>query len=87
MAEAMPKIPNFVREINSEQLISGHMRIDLLRPMTKGNLIVMKGERNTGKTQVAVSIIKNFLSESPDHKAVYVSMSHHGKQISETINS
>lgn len=57
------------------------MRIDLLRPMTKGNLIVMKGERNTGKTQVAVDTIKQFLSESPENKCVYVGMSHHGKDI------
>ncbi len=45
----MPKA-SFARELNSEQLTSGHIRIDLLRPMTKGNLILLKGERNTGKT-------------------------------------
>lgn len=44
--------------------MSGHLRIDLLKPMTKGNLIMLKGERNTGKTSVALGIIKQFLKEN-----------------------
>ena len=72
----MPKAPT-TRAINNEQLISGHMRIDLLKPMTKGNLVIFKGERNTGKTSLAFSIIKNFLANSADTeaKAIYVGMS------------
>ena len=72
----MPKAPT-TRAINNEQLISGHMRIDLLKPMTKGNLVIFKGERNTGKTSLAFSIIKNFLANSadPEAKAIYVGMS------------
>ena len=55
----------------------------MLRPLTKGNLIVLKGERNTGKSSLAVSIIKNFLKESNSHKVVYVGMSHHGIEVQE----
>jgi F0F1-type ATP synthase alpha subunit len=53
----------------------------MLRPLTKGNLIMLKGERNTGKTSLAVNIIKNYLQEAGAGKAVYVGMSHHGKEI------
>jgi len=31
------------RKLVHEQLYSGHMRVDLCRPMAKGNLIVLKG--------------------------------------------
>jgi F0F1-type ATP synthase alpha subunit len=52
------------------------MRIDLLKPMTKGNLVLLKGDRNTGKTNMAFSVIKNFLEKSdPEAKAIYVGMS------------
>lgn len=71
----MPKAPA-TRAVNNEQLISGHMRIDLLRPLTKGNLILFKGDRNTGKTTLAFSIIKQFLDKSEKGaKAIYVGMS------------
>ena len=59
----MPKAP-ITRSVNNEQLLSGHMRIDLLKPMTKGNLVLFKGDRNTGKTSLAFSIIKNFLTNA-----------------------
>jgi hypothetical protein len=49
VSQRMPKAPA-TRAINNEQLISGHMRIDLLKPLTKGNFILFKGDRNTGKT-------------------------------------
>jgi F0F1-type ATP synthase alpha subunit len=81
----MPKA-SIMRELNSEQLISGHLRIDLLRPLTKGNLIMLKGDRNTGKTSLAVSIIQNYLKEQQG-KVVYVGMSQHGKQIQDKIKS
>ena len=85
VTQRMPKAP-IIREQNHEQLISGHLRIDMLRPMTKGNLIMLKGERNTGKTSLAMNIIQNYLKEGQG-KVVYVGMSHHGKEISETIKS
>lgn len=47
---------------------------------------MLKGERNTGKTSLAVSIIKNYLKEGQG-KVVYVGMSHHGKQIQESVAS
>ena len=38
------------RRLDSEQLYSGQMRIDMGQPMTKGNLIVFKGDkRASGK--------------------------------------
>lgn len=60
------------RKLVNEQLYSGHMRIDLGRPMAKGNFIIFKGHRNQGKSTVALSAIQRFVSESPTHKAVYV---------------
>jgi F0F1-type ATP synthase alpha subunit len=72
-----------IRELNSEQLLSGHMRIDLVRPLTRGNFILFKGERSTGKTQVAVDVIKQFLSEDESNRAVYVSLSTQGRDVSE----
>lgn len=56
MTSRMPS-PSVFRNLNTEQLISGHLRIDLLKPMTKGNLIMLKGKRNTGKTNLTASII------------------------------
>jgi molybdopterin-guanine dinucleotide biosynthesis protein len=50
--------------------------------MTKGNLIMLKGKRNTGKTSLTVNIISNFIKENQvsetKGKVVYVGMSHHG---------
>ena len=41
--------------------------------MTKGNLVVFKGDSNRGKTQLALSTIRQFVQENPDkHRAVYV---------------
>jgi len=37
------------------------MRLDLGRPMAKGNFIVFKGPSRKGKTSVAYSTVKNFL--------------------------
>ena len=50
------------------------MRIDLGRPMAKGNFIFLKGPSKKGKTTVAYSTIKQFLKESLDHKAIYVGL-------------
>ena len=63
------------RSTISAQLISGHMRIDLGRPMAKGNFIVFKGPSNKGKTSVAYSTIKHFLEESNENRAIYISSS------------
>jgi F0F1-type ATP synthase alpha subunit len=63
------------------------MRVDLLRPMTKGNLIVLQGHRSTGKTHLATSTIKRFLDESSEHRAIYVGMSTHGREVQKSIAS
>ena len=58
----------------SDQLFSGHMRIDLGRPMAKGNFIMFKGPSKQGKTTLAHSVIRQFLLESEDHRAIYVGL-------------
>ena len=50
------------------------MRIDLGSPMTKGNLIMLKGASNTGKTRLAYSTITEFLKEDESHKAIYIGL-------------
>jgi len=50
------------------------MRLDLGRPMAKGNFILFKGASNAGKTGLAQDAIKQFLLESPDHRAIYVGL-------------
>ena len=52
------------------------MRLDLARPLTKGNVIIFKGERATGKTRLASSVINKFVQEDPEnHHAIYVGLS------------
>ena len=86
LTEKMPKT-SIARDQNKQQLVSGHLRIDLLRPMTKGNLILLKGSRNVGKTSVSVSAIRQFLSQNPNAKAVYVGMNAKGKEVQQRVNS
>ena len=52
------------------------MRVDLGNPMTKGNLIMLKGPSNSGKTRFAFSTIEAFLREDQGHRAVYVGLTH-----------
>jgi len=49
------------------------MRIDMGSSMTRGNLIVFKGERKTGKTALALATATEFLKE-PNTKVVYIGM-------------
>ena len=56
IAAKMPKAA-ILTEHNREQLVAGHMRIDFLKPMTKGNLVLFKGDKYAGKTQVACDVI------------------------------
>ena len=51
------------------------MRIDLGRPMAKGNFILFKGPSMKGKTAMAYSTIKQFLMESEEHRAIYAGLS------------
>jgi F0F1-type ATP synthase alpha subunit len=64
------------------------MRIDLARPMAKGNLIIFKGERNQGKTSVAASTIKQFIKEAPENRVVYVGIhKQHGEKLLNSIEA
>jgi len=56
------------------------MRIDLGRPMAKGNFILFKGSSKRGKTTLAQCAIKQFLKESSDHRAVYVGLTKNSGQ-------
>jgi len=40
------------------------MRIDIANPLTQGNVIIFKGERNLGKTRTTFSVIGQFLKEN-----------------------
>lgn len=78
LTSKMPK-PALIRDLNREQLLSGHLRVDLLQPMTKGNVVLFKGSRNVGKTSLATSAIRQFLAEDSNARVVYVSMSSKGR--------
>ena len=60
----------------------------MINPLTKGNLILFKGETNTGKTRLTHSIARNFVKEDPEHKVVYVTLSHsEGSQLLDSMES
>ena len=49
---------------------------------------MFKGEKNTGKTTLATSIIKQFLAtQDSSAKVVYVGLSSKGKDLNETIKN
>jgi F0F1-type ATP synthase alpha subunit len=49
------------RSLVTRQLFTGHTRLDLAQPLSQGNVIMFKGERNLGKTRLAVNTINQFL--------------------------
>ena len=62
------------------------MRLDLGRPMAKGNFIVFKGPSQKGKTTVAFSTIKSFLQENEEHRAIYVGLTNNaGKMLFKSL--
>ena len=83
MIDLVSKMPSaaYRRELISEQLFSGHMRLDLGRPMAKGNFIVFKGPSQKGKTTVAFSTIKSYLQESEEHRAIYVGLTNNAGEM------
>jgi F0F1-type ATP synthase alpha subunit len=54
--------------------VTGQVRLDLGNPLTQGNFIFFKGTSNTGKTQVAMSTIREFVKEDKGNRAVYVGL-------------
>ena len=49
---------SYKRSLVGNQLMTGHMRLDMGNPLTQGNFIFFKGETNKGKSQVALSTIR-----------------------------
>jgi F0F1-type ATP synthase alpha subunit len=58
-----------------KQLFTGHARLDLAQPLSQGNFIIFKGERNLGKTSLAINTISQFLLENGNNRAIYVGLS------------
>jgi F0F1-type ATP synthase alpha subunit len=75
MTKSLPKTSAVARTLVRTQLPTGHMRLDLAQPLTQGNFILFKGERNLGKTRLAVSTISQFLQKDPSNRAIYVGLS------------
>ena len=75
LTSRLPKT-SLKRKLNDKQLLTGHMRLDLLNPLTKGNLVLVKGKRSVGKTELTKNVIQTFLKTDPNAKAIYVSMQH-----------
>lgn len=61
LISGLQKAP-YKRKIVSQQMFTGHMRIDLNQPMVENNFIVLKGPSKAGKNLVVKDLIKNFLS-------------------------
>ena len=52
----------YKRHLVKDQMFTGHLRIDMADPMTKGNFIVLKGDkRASGKHLVIRGAVDNFL--------------------------
>ena len=65
----------YKRKWVEQQLFTGHLRLDMSNPLTKGNFIALKGDkRASGKLNVAIGAINSFLSESESNKAIFVSL-------------
>ena len=61
------------RNLVSNQLYTGHLRLDMVSPLSRGNFIVLKGDkRASGKNLVVTGAINEFLKESEDNRVVYV---------------
>lgn len=55
--------PPFKRQSIKEQLFTGHMRLDMGEPLSKGNFIVLKGDkRASGKNLVLEGAVNSFLN-------------------------
>ena len=61
ISQTLQKTKMVERSLVTKQLFTGHTRLDLAQPLTQGNVIMFKGERNLGKTRLAVNTINQFL--------------------------
>ncbi len=65
----------YLRQTIDKQLLTGHVRIDLLQPLAQCNMTMIKGEPNSGKSAIAHATIEQFLTESEDNWVVHVTLS------------
>jgi F0F1-type ATP synthase alpha subunit len=61
ISKTLQKTKMVERSLVTKQLFTGHTRLDLAQPLSQGNVIMFKGERNLGKTRLAVNTINQFL--------------------------
>lgn len=61
ISKTLQKTKMVERSLVTHQLFTGHTRLDLAQPLSQGNVIMFKGERNLGKTRLAVNTINQFL--------------------------
>lgn len=61
ISQTLQKTKMVERSLVTKQLFTGHTRLDLAQPLSQGNVIMFKGERNLGKTRLAVNTINQFL--------------------------
>ena len=61
ICKTLQKTKMVERSLVTKQLFTGHTRLDLAQPLSQGNVIMFKGERNLGKTRLAVNTINQFL--------------------------
>ena len=75
ISQSLNKTKMVDRSLITKQLFTGHTRLDLAQPLSQGNVIMFKGERNLGKTRLAVNTINQFLQENDSNRAIYVGLS------------
>lgn len=65
----------YLRRTVSEQLFTGHMRVDMCQPLTIGNFVVFKGHKqSSGKGLAIQGAIKSFLERKPEGRVIHVSL-------------
>jgi F0F1-type ATP synthase alpha subunit len=76
LISGLQKAP-YRRRIVSQQLYTGHMRIDLNQPMVENNFILLKGPSKSGKNIVIKDLIKKFLSTDTEgnRRVIYITPS------------
>lgn len=62
--------PTLKHLTNTRILNTGFLQVDLIQPISYGQSVLLYGKANTGKTKLALSAAKLFLSAGDNHKVV-----------------